>query len=36
MYASSLGEWNVGEVVGLVIPIIGVVFSIVGLLEKSE
>lgn len=36
MYASSLGEWNVGEVIGLIIPIIGVVFAIVGLLDKSE
>ena len=36
LYASSLGEWNVGEVIGLTIPIIGVVFAIVGLLDKSE
>ncbi len=36
LYASSLGEWGVGEVIGLVIPIIGVGFAISGLLDKSE
>ena len=36
LYASSLGEWGIGEVIGLIIPIIGVVFAIVGLLDKGE
>jgi hypothetical protein len=36
LYASSLGEWGVGEVIGLIIPIVGVCFAIAGLLDKSE
>ena len=36
LYASSLGEWGSGEVIGLIIPVIGFVFAIVGLLDKSE
>ena len=36
LYASSLGEWGAGEVIGLIIPVIGFVFAIVGLLDKSE
>lgn len=36
LYASSLGEWIVGELVGLITPIIGVGFAISGLLDKSE
>ncbi len=36
LYASSLGEWGVGEVIGLFIPVVGVGFSIVGLLDKGE
>lgn len=36
LYASSLGEWGVGEVIGLIIPVIGVGFAIAGLLDKSE
>ena len=36
LFASSLGEWNVGEVVGLIIPIVGVGFAIGGFLDKSE
>lgn len=36
VHVSSLGEWNVGEVVGLILPIIGVGFAIAGILDKSE
>ena len=36
LYASALSEWNVGTVIGLIIPILGVGFAIVGLLDKSE
>lgn len=36
LYASSLGEWGIGEVIGLIIPVIGVGFAIAGLLDKSE
>ena len=36
LYASSLGEWGTGEVMGLIIPVVGFVFAIVGLLDKSE
>ncbi len=36
LYASSLGEWNVGTTVGIIIPIFGVGFAIGGLLDKSE
>ena len=36
LYASSLGEWNVGTVIGIIIPIIGLGFAICGLLDKSE
>lgn len=36
LYASSLGEWGIGEVIGLFIPVIGVGFAIAGLLDKSE
>ena len=36
LYVSSLGEWGVGEVIGLIIPIIGFGFAIVGLLDKGE
>lgn len=36
LYASSLGEWGVGEVIGLIIPVFGVVFAIAGLLDKGE
>ena len=35
MYASSLGEWGFGEVLGLIIPIVGIVFSISGLISKD-
>lgn len=31
MYASSLGEWGIGEVIGLIIPIVGIGFAINGL-----
>ena len=34
--ASSLGEWGVGEVIGLIIPVVGVGFAIGGFLDKSE
>ena len=36
LYASSLGECGVGEVIGLIIPVVGIGFAIVGLLDKSE
>ena len=36
LYASSLGEWGTGEVIGLIIPVVGFVFAIAGLLDKSE
>ena len=36
LYASSLGEWGVGEVIGIIIPVVGVGFAFVGLLDKSE
>lgn len=36
LYASSLGEWNVGTVIGIIIPIFGVGFAVGGLLDKSE
>lgn len=35
MYASSLGEWGLGEVVGLIIPIVGIGFTISGLFCKD-
>ena len=35
MYASSLGEWGIGEVIGLIIPIIGIGFAISGLFCKD-
>lgn len=35
MYASSLGEWGTGEVIGLIIPIIGIGFAISGLICKD-
>ncbi len=36
LYASSLGEWGVGQVIGLIIPVVGSIFAIIGLLDKSE
>lgn len=36
LYASSLGEWVVGEAIGLILPVVGFGFAIVGLLDKSE
>ena len=36
LYASSLGQWGAGEVIGLIIPVIGVGFAIRGFLDKSE
>ena len=36
VYVSSLGEWGIGEVIGLILPVIGVGFAIVGLLDKSK
>ena len=35
MYASSLGKWGIGEVIGLIIPIIGIGFTISGLFCKD-
>lgn len=35
MYASSLGEWGLGEVVGLIIPFGGIGFTISGLFCKD-
>ena len=36
LYASSLGEWGVGEAIGLILAIFGIGFAIVGLLDKNE
>ena len=36
LYVSSLGEWGVGEVIGTIIPLVGIVFAIEGLLDKGE
>ena len=36
LFASTLGEWVVGEAIGLIIPIIGVGFAIGGFLDKNE
>ena len=35
LYASSLGEWGFGEVLGLIIPAVGILFSISGLISKD-
>lgn len=35
MYASSLGEWGFGEVIGLILPIVGIGFTINGLFCKD-
>lgn len=34
-YASSLGDVGVGEAIGLIIPVVGIVFAIEGLLDKN-
>lgn len=36
LYASEIGEWNVGGVLGLIVSIVGISFAIGGFLDKSE
>lgn len=36
LYVSNIGGWNIGEIIGLILPVVGIVFAIVGLLDKSE
>ncbi len=36
VYVSSLGEWGIGEVIGLIFPVIGLGFAIAGLIDKCE
>ena len=35
LYVSSLGEWGFGEVIGIFIPIVGILLAIAGLLDKN-
>ncbi len=36
LYASALGEWGIGEAIGLIIPLVGLGFAIAGLLDEGK